>query len=47
MQSAAFSAMQSTAADLNTKIDGQYLFAGSQVRTREGTGVAVTVTDPA
>ena len=34
MQSAAFSAMQSTAADLNTKIDGQYLFAGSQVRTR-------------
>lgn len=34
MQNAAFSAMQSTAADLNVKIDGQYLFAGSQVRTR-------------
>jgi flagellar hook-associated protein 3 FlgL len=34
IQSAAFSAMQSTAADLNTKLDGQYLFAGNQVRTQ-------------
>ena len=34
IQNAAFSAMQSTAADLNTKVDGQYLFAGSQVRTQ-------------
>ncbi len=34
MQSAAFSAMQSTAADLNSKVDGHYLFAGSQARTQ-------------
>jgi flagellar hook-associated protein 3 FlgL len=34
LQNAAFSAMQSVAADLNTKVDGQYLFAGSQVRTQ-------------
>jgi flagellar hook-associated protein 3 FlgL len=34
LQNAAFSAMQSMAADLNTKVDGQYLFAGSQVRTQ-------------
>ena len=43
MQSAAFSAMQSTAADLNTKVDGHYLLAGSQVRTRPVTLPAATL----